>query len=152
VAGFHAAGDPEFGDGLSPYMPKKLYYHTFPRKLFKWFVRLMPLVGRNPRKFGRNQDIDLVEITEQDFPVHATLDIRSSTNQATKASNCHASQLDLGTQSQGILGWIFNLTRRRTKDTFMRAYPAPDPKKVETDLFTGVFIGESAGPPAAAQN
>jgi LmbE family N-acetylglucosaminyl deacetylase len=138
VAGFYAAGNPDLDDELPPYSPQKLYFHTFPRKIFKWFVRLMPILGRNPRKYGRNQDIDLVVITEQEFPVHATLDIRASADQATRASNCHASQLDLGTQSRGVMGWIFNIVRRRAKDTFMRAYPEPDPTKKETDLFAGV--------------
>lgn len=141
VEAFYAAGDESrFHDGLPPYQPEKLYFQTFPRKFFKWLVRVMPIFGRDPCKYGRNQDIDLVEITEQNFPVHAKLDVSSSSAQATMASDCHASQLDLGTQSQSLVAWLFQLARTRSNDNFMRAYPAPDPSKIETDLFDGIIV------------
>ena len=56
--------------------PQKLYYHTFPRRFLRFLVRLLPLFGKNPRKFGRNEDIDLLEVSRIDFPIHARIDFR----------------------------------------------------------------------------
>ena len=54
---------------LAAYQPKKLYYHLFPKTLLRWAVRLMPLLRRDPRKFGRNGDIDLVDLVSAgDYP------------------------------------------------------------------------------------
>src|SRR5512143_2526060 len=52
VAAFRAAGDPaaysrQLAGGLQPWAPLKLYYHTFPRTMLRWTVRLMPLTGRD---------------------------------------------------------------------------------------------------------
>ncbi len=37
----------------------------------KMAIVVMRLVGQNPREFGRNKDIDLVSLTEVEFPTHA---------------------------------------------------------------------------------
>src|SRR5512134_1138657 len=54
-ASFH----PEAGP---PFKPLALYYQVFPRGFLKWAVRLMPLFGKDPRKWGRNGDIDLTDL------------------------------------------------------------------------------------------
>jgi LmbE family N-acetylglucosaminyl deacetylase len=74
VRAFKLAGDPDYPgpSGLPAYQPQKLYYSIFPKRVLRWAVRIMPLVGRNPRHFGRNGDIDLVDLVESgDFPTHA---------------------------------------------------------------------------------
>ena len=83
-------------------------------------VRLMPLIGRDPHKFGINQDIDLTEIAFVDFPVHAVVDYRPVATIRDEASACHASQGGLQ-MSRGLFG----LLRRwfGYRDQFMRAYP-----------------------------
>lgn len=131
---FHRAGDPNFSYGdWTPYAPQKLYFHTMPRGFIKFVVRLMPLLGRDPRKFGKNGDIDLVSVAEADFPTHAVINYREVAAQRDEASACHASQ---GGQQGGIVNRLRRLFA--TRETFMRAYPEPDPRHIEHDLFEGV--------------
>ncbi|MCC6260356.1 MAG: PIG-L family deacetylase, partial [Anaerolineales bacterium] len=84
-ASFH----PEAG---APFKPKALYYQVFPKALLKIAVRLLPIFGKDPTKFGRNQDINLKELVEVDFPIHAHLNVRSVSAIKEKASAQHASQ------------------------------------------------------------
>ena len=135
VLAFHAAGDPsQFPDGLPAWQPQKLYYHTFPRGFLKLFVRLAPLVGKDPHKFGKNGDIDMASIAEVDFPVHARINYYSVADLRDEATACHASQG--GTKSGGGL---FGRIRRMwdSRDVFMRAFPEPD-GHIEKDLFEGI--------------
>ena len=67
-ASFH----PEAG---APFKPRALYFHVFPNRFLRLVTRIMPIFGANPRKFGRNKDIDLVALTEFHFPTHVKIDI-----------------------------------------------------------------------------
>jgi LmbE family N-acetylglucosaminyl deacetylase len=114
--------------------PQKLYYHTFPKRLLRILVRLMPLFGYDPQKFGVNKDIDLVDIAAVDYPIHARIQIRPVMEAKAKASACHASQQGGG--AGGVLGFLLRLFGSR--EEFMRAFPpAPDSLK-EYDLFADV--------------
>ena len=140
VKAFNAAGDPnQFPDpeGLPPFTPQKLYFHTFPRGLLRIAVWLMPLLGRDPRHFGINKDIDMVSIAEVQFPTHAVINYRPVRQQRDEASSCHASQGG-SSMATGIIGRFRGLLA--TKDTFMRAYPPPTDQLKEHDLFEGVKI------------
>ena len=136
-AAFFAAGDPSFpGQGLAPYAPRKLYYHTFSRGFMRFAVALLRLLRRDPRRFGRNGDIDLTEIARQDFPIHARVNVSSVLDVKARASACHASQG--GAPQGGLAGLLIRLTG--AKEPFMRAHPpAPDGLR-ETDLFDGVEL------------
>src|SRR5689334_13886610 len=83
-ASFH----PEAG---APFKPQALYYQVFPRGFLKWSVRLMPLFGKDPTKFGRNGDVDLTDLIV-DFPIHVHMDISSVSEIKRHASAQHASQ------------------------------------------------------------
>ncbi len=97
-------------------------------------VRLMPIFGYDPHKFGLNQDIDLVDIAAVDYPIHARITIRSVMEAKASAAACHASQQGGG--SRGILGVLMRLFG--SKEDFTRAFPpAPDSLK-ENDLFADV--------------
>lgn len=135
VMAFHAAGDETYeSENLPPYQPQKLYFHTFPRRLMRMLVGVLSFFGRDPRRFGRNNDIDLVQIAEPDFPVHARINYRSVVEAKQKASACHASQS--GPPSSGLIGLIFRLGPAH--ETYMRAFP-PAPRDLrEVDLFEGV--------------
>jgi N-acetyl-1-D-myo-inositol-2-amino-2-deoxy-alpha-D-glucopyranoside deacetylase/mycothiol S-conjugate amidase len=138
VRAFHAAGDAsEFQGTGSPFQPEKLYYSVFSRRSLRIAIRLLRLFGRNPRKFGRNQDIDLVELAgDEDYPEHAIIDYKGFVAQKEAADACHASQLD---PNPSFLSRMFRRVRGfgSGKDTFMRAYPpAPDGFRT-TDLFAG---------------
>ncbi|HEX9029206.1 MAG TPA: GlcNAc-PI de-N-acetylase, partial [Anaerolineales bacterium] len=109
--------------------------HTISRRFLRYAVRLMPLFGKNPHKWGRNGDIDLAELTVEDFPVHAVIDFKPVLERKTEASLCHASQGGAG-MAQGLMGWVLRMGGSR--ETFMRAYPPPQNGSKERDLFNGV--------------
>jgi LmbE family N-acetylglucosaminyl deacetylase len=140
VQAFHAAGDPDqFPDpALPPYQPQKLYYHVFPRHWLRLFVRLMPLFGKDPRRFGRNQDVDLTTFAYDEFPVHARITYTAVQHQRDAAVNCHASQTRNATVTQSMIGHVMRLLAGG--DSFMRAYPPATAGLHEHDLFAGVQI------------
>jgi LmbE family N-acetylglucosaminyl deacetylase len=136
---FHLAGDPAFVDvdGLPPYQPQKLYYQVFPKGALRLAVKILPLLGRDPRHFGRNGDIDIQALVEEgNFPIHARIDFRSVVEKREAAAACHASQLDGGPPRRGLLGWAWRLFG--DVEQYMRAYPPPEPGLREKDLFAGV--------------
>jgi LmbE family N-acetylglucosaminyl deacetylase len=135
VLAFEKANDASFHPeaGL-PFKPRALYFQVFPRHILRWTVRLMPLFGKDPTKFGRNQDVNLRELAEVDFPVHARVDISPVSEIKRQASRQHASQGG----SQMRRGWMGFLTKLiGEREEFMRAYPpVPDGRfKVSNDLF-----------------
>jgi LmbE family N-acetylglucosaminyl deacetylase len=137
VCAFHAAGDPQaYPEQGLPFQPQKLYFHTFPRAWFSWAVRLMPLFGKDPRRFGQNGDIDLLALTNERFPVHARIDYRDVMQLKEEASACHASQGGMASASSGLLRLAFRLASG--KDLYMQAYPEPKPGARQRDLFAGV--------------
>ncbi len=135
VKAFYAAGDEsQYPSDLPAFQPAKLYYHTFPRGFLRMTVSLMKLTGKDPRRFGKNGDIDLVRVSEARFPVNATIDYRSVLEQKNMAVACHASQ-----GGMRITVGILDLLRKifGVSDQYMRAYPPPAGKK-EKDLFAGL--------------
>jgi len=58
-------------DAGAAFQPQKLYFNVFPRGWLKLAVKLMPLFGQDPHRFGRNHDIDIASLAQTDFPVHA---------------------------------------------------------------------------------
>jgi len=129
-------------DGLPDYFPQKLYYPVFNRRFFKVMARLMPLIGRDPRKFGRNQDMDIMSLINVEFPVHALIDVRGAPLEAKKrASACHKSQLAGGPPRTGPMSLVMRLMGfSADHESYMRVYPpvAENERTKETDLFAGV--------------
>jgi LmbE family N-acetylglucosaminyl deacetylase len=144
VKAFHAAGDPQAYPGeYPPYHPQKLYFHTFPRRMLRWAVRLMPLFGKDPHRFGLNGDVDLVPLAEVDFPVHARINYKEVLDLKEAASACHASQGAMGVSS-GLMRFAFR--RFSGIDQFMRAFPPPEPGLRERDLFANLQPEEIPNP------
>ncbi len=142
VKAFDLAANPEFEVAGSqsekpalPFQAQKLYYHTIPRGMFRWGVRLLRLFGKDPRRWGRNGDIDLVALAADEFPVHAHIDVRSVLETKAQASDCHASQGG-PMMRRGFLGWIMRLGSGH--ENFMRAVPPPIPGKIESDFFSDI--------------
>lgn len=136
VAAFHAAGDPgRLPAEGEPWRPQKLYFQTFPRAFLRAAVRLMPLFGQDPRRFGRNKDVDLASLAEVDFPIHARVDYLPVVEARLAAARCHASQ---GGErfASGPLTWVGRLLGGA--ETYMRAFPEAPPGLRERDLFEGV--------------
>jgi LmbE family N-acetylglucosaminyl deacetylase len=132
------AGDPGLDiEGLPPYSPQKLYYHTLPLRGLKRVVHLLERLGVDTHHFGKNRDIDLTAIARDDWPVHAVISIRPVAEIKQQASACHASQG--GGMPRGALGWAFRLLGGN--EQFSRALTAEPPLHVERDLFEGVREG-----------
>jgi LmbE family N-acetylglucosaminyl deacetylase len=146
------AGDPEYVTGLPPHRPGKLYFQVFPTGMLRIGVRLLPLFGKDPRRFGRNGDIDLVALAEEsNFPVHARINVKSVAQQKAAASACHSSQLDSRPKTEdgrpsadggqqtdsgrrvNVVGRLMAWFDR--KELYMRAYPPPEAGLREKDLF-----------------
>jgi LmbE family N-acetylglucosaminyl deacetylase len=115
---------------------RKLYYTAFPKGFLKVVTRIMPLYGADPTAIGRNKDINLVEISQWETPVHARIDTRPWLEAKEAASRAHVSQYGGGP------AWAEKFPaplRRRLQGTeaFTRAWPPPN-GVVEHDLFAGV--------------
>ncbi|MDO9333503.1 MAG: PIG-L family deacetylase [Dehalococcoidales bacterium] len=138
VKAFHASGDfQQFPEADTPFQPQKLYFHVFSNKMLKIIVKLLPLFRRDPHRFGRNKDIDLVSLVEIEFPINAVIHLTSkSVSAREKATACHTSQLGGGSPRRGILSFLTRLFGQ--KDTFIRAYPPVINRRRESDLFAGV--------------
>jgi len=137
VLAFEKTGDPkyfpEFGD---PYKPKALYFQVFPRRFLRWVTGFMRLLGKDPSRWGRNGDINLLELTEVDFPVHVRVDIREVVYIKLKAGSQHASQ-EGGRFQRGLVRLIGRMVANH--EDYMQAYPPPSGGvKIKHDLFEGI--------------
>ncbi len=136
VRAFELAGDPGFSiDGLDTFSPGKLYYQTISRGFLRFAVKMWRLIGRDPRKFGTNQDIDMAAIAEVDFPITTRINCREVAEIRDAASACHASQGGTS-MSGGIVGWIRRLFG--SDEVYMRAEPPFGKEPIERDLFEGI--------------
>lgn len=137
VRAFHAAGDAaQYPEAGPAFQPQKLYYSVFEKGYLKIAVTVAPLLGQDPRRFGRNKDIDLTQLLE-DFPVHARVPISpAALDRKDRASAQHKSQLGGGPPMGGPLRWLLRGFQRR--ESFMRAEPPARGRVREDDLFAGV--------------
>ena len=134
VEAFSLAGDTSFTDDLPPYQPQKLYFHIMPKGFLRLGVMLMRLMGRDPRQFGRNGDIDLLDIVKSgNFPVHAKINYRSVYEKKEAAARCHESQLDGAAMTNPIIRMYNRIFS--SWDYYMRAVPQPLNGGTERDLF-----------------
>ena len=138
VRAFEITSDPDIQlDDLPPFKPDKLYFNTWPKRIFQILIRIAPFFGLNPREFGRNKDIDLVEIVGEDsFPIDTVVNYRKVASIKKEATACHQSQLSGGPPAFGVLGMIMRLMG--DKDWYTQAYPEKQSKRKEKDLFSGV--------------
>jgi len=135
VLAFEKADDASFHpEAGMPFKPRALYYQVFPSWFLRWAVRLLPLFGRDPRKFGINGDVDLVALTEFHFPTHVKIDICPVAESKQEAIACHASQGG-GLTRRGPMRLITRMFGQY--ESYMRAYPpVTDGRfKVANDLY-----------------
>jgi LmbE family N-acetylglucosaminyl deacetylase len=137
---FYLAADTGYiTDGLPAYQPQKLYYSSYPQLRLRYNIWRARLKGQNPRRMGRNYDIDMVKILDHIEPPHARVDVSDYLDAWDDASACHLSQMG-GSRNQPPM-WF----RRRfmSRQGFTRIVPAPAHNLVdEDDLFTGVRLEE----------
>jgi len=123
------------------YNAPRLYVSSFSKSLLKIMVRLMPLFGRDPRRYGQNQDIDLVRIASWDVATTAKIHVKHYLPAKDRAKAAHASQQPLTQSKNGLLNvfmrWI------ESTETFSRLYPpVGQNEKVEYSLFGAQPLSE----------
>ena len=102
--------------------------------MVKWTVRLLRLMGRDPSKWGRNKDIDLLRIAAVTQKVTTKIKTAPYYPIRRLAVACHASQ-----------AWS-NLSLRRELlnrlllrwDKYTRVVPVLNHPGMERDLFAGI--------------
>ena len=137
VLAFEKAGDASFHpEAGEPFKPRALYFQVFPRWFLKWMTRLMPLIGKDPAKWGKNGDINLKELAEVDFPVHVRLDVRSVENIKREAGAEHVSQGGMQMR-RGLMGFVTRVFGEN--EDFMQAYPVVGKNhRIKRDLFEDI--------------
>jgi len=141
---FTLAGDPEYlTDGLPPYQPQKLYYNSIPRFMIQLRIWMMRLQGKDPRKLGRNNDIDMVKILDYVEPYHVKIDVSDYMDEWAAASACHVSQGG-GRFTQGSLLTRVMRALSGVHQGFTRIYPEPEFDIIdELDMFDNVTLDEA---------
>ncbi len=129
---FHLAGDAAYKSDLPPYQTQKLYYHTISKRFLRVATRLLRLFGKDPSRWGRNEDIDLTQLIV-DFPIHTKINYRKVSKRKNAASQCHASQIGPAITG-GAFRWLFRLLGVGDVDLFMQASPTPG-ASMSGDLF-----------------
>lgn len=138
---FARASDPALITAHPPYQPRKLYYSSIPTAQLRFIIRLLRLRGKDPRRMGRNQDIDLVKVIENVEPTHTQITIADYLETWEAANACHASQLG-GRTTPRLPLWL----RRRLypHQSLTRIVPPWKPEDgIERDLFAGVLQDEA---------
>jgi LmbE family N-acetylglucosaminyl deacetylase len=104
-------GCPASQDEDDVWRPQRLYCAVIPRSALKWFVFIIRLLGRDPRRFGQNQDVDLTRVGVPDDQIQVRLDVGPYMPVKEEAGRCHQSQGGGGAQR-----WLPGFMHRR----FMR--------------------------------
>ena len=132
---FYLARTQKDSDNGANHRPQKLYFTAFPKDVIKLAVPLMRLAGQDPTAIGRNQDINLVDISRWVTPVTTTIDVTDALAEKQRASEAHASQYSGG---PGWLAVIPAPIRRRVagREQFTCVFPGGDHD--EHDLFAGI--------------
>ena len=96
----------------------------------------MPLWGRDPRKWGRNKDIDLTDLLV-DFPIHVKVNIKPVAEIKREAGAQHASQGGGASSTKGLFGFMNRLFGG--EEDYMQVYPPVNGKfRKKQDLFDGI--------------
>ena len=119
------------------YRPQKLYYAAFPKATIWLRILNAILGGQDPRRMGRNQDVDVLKILKHMEPVHARITVAQYFDVWERASSCHASQG--GGRISRTSRWLRKMFY--SKQGFTRVYPAPTRDRVDEDyLFANVNL------------
>ena len=134
LAAFDAAADPAcYLDAGPPHSAERLYHPAFGAGWLKPLVRLMPLIGRDPRKFGRNHDIDLVQMLGWESPTHVKVDVGPYLDVKLAASACHRSQGGPLEFYRRVPRWL--MRRLLGSEGFTQGWPAPPARGIGHGLF-----------------
>jgi hypothetical protein len=108
---------------------------VFPLWWAKVAVWILPLFGQDPAALGRNRDMDLKRIAEQEpQPVTTRINVSPYLEASEQAARCHASQLPGGDRDfpRLLRKWLFRF------DRYSRIVPPYAGDGIEDDLFAGL--------------
>ncbi len=141
LAAFHAAGDGGQYEQLgAPYAPQALYYTAIPRRWLTVYRAIIRLRGQDPRRMGRNQDIDFTKLGRPMAELHARINTYAYWQTKLEASAQHRSQGGGGGSSWA--SWLPRRAQRRLFSTeyFIRAQPPAHNGQRIYDLFEGIEL------------
>jgi LmbE family N-acetylglucosaminyl deacetylase len=121
-------------EGYQPWQPDRLFYMVMPRSRMRWWNLLLRLQGKDPSRFGQNEDIDLTKLGVPDHKVDVKLDVRPYLSIKEAASQCHETQQGRGGPGSMLPGFLRRWIMRH--EHFMQAYPSDTGK--HQDLFEGL--------------
>lgn len=124
-------------EGFEAWRPARLYCSALPRSALKWFIRIQRWMGRDPRRVGKNRDIDLTQVGIPDEHIHVRLDVGPYVAIKEQASACHQSQGGGGAQR---LLPAFLRHRFMRYEFFVQAEPPHI--WAHSDLFEGLEVDE----------
>ena len=131
---FHASGDEfQFAEMGPPWMPDRLFYTVRPKRLIKIFTTVMRLSGKDPTAMGRNKDINLTILGQEDEDIHVEIDYQPYWEVKRLASAEHASQGG----GSSFFRFLPRFLQKRwfSTDHFQQAHPAVPKGYKDADLF-----------------
>lgn len=130
---FYAAGDPDqYPEMGEPFQPERLYYSAIPKRWISIMLFVMRLRRQDPKRMGRNKDIDMTQLGVEGNKIHARISYRDHWETKVEASRAHATQGGGGVARRFPV-WMQK--RLLTTESFMREYPKVPAGFRETDLF-----------------
>ncbi|HEY7348715.1 MAG TPA: PIG-L family deacetylase [Ktedonobacterales bacterium] len=128
--------------------PEKLYYTTFPQRVLRVGLVVMKALRQNPRKAGKNHDMDLKATVDAMTPVTTRVPIDGYQASLRAAMRCHASQIQRSALGDLLSRPFSRLFLRNL--TLSRVYPAAQPQeRMERDLFANLPVPSAALPSEA---
>ncbi|GCF08379.1 PIG-L family deacetylase [Dictyobacter arantiisoli] len=122
-----------------PEHPQKLYYTSIPRNMLRIQLTLMRLLGKDPRKSGRNADVDMVAAYEAQDAITTRIGVRKYQEVSWQALQSYASQISIPPLFRVLRKVIGPLLFGTT--TLSRAWPEHKAGElIEHDLFSGVTV------------
>lgn len=125
-----------------PEHPQKLYYMSMPKAWLRLGLAWMRLRRQNPRKSGKNADLDLVSAYEAITPITTKVATRKFVEVGWAAMSCYASQIEIPPfllRLRRIVGPLF-----LGQTGLCLAMPVPQSGgHIERDVFEGVVDDET---------
>ncbi len=122
-----------------PGHPQKLYYTTGPQKLLRAGLVVMKLLRQNPRKAGKNHDMDFQAAVAAMTPVTTRIPVAGYQSTRWAAMRSHASQMQPSAFMERVIRPLSRFFVRSA--SLSRVYPEPQPRApIERDLFAGLPV------------
>jgi LmbE family N-acetylglucosaminyl deacetylase len=128
-----------------PEPPQKLYYNTLPTRLLRIVMTIMRLTGKDPRKSGRNNDMDFVATIDATSPVTAKINATKYLDVSWQAFDCYASQMQLPPIVRRLRKTLGPIVQGNV--ALSRVFPPVQPAEpIERDVFANISFSEQPQP------